>query len=207
MSNVSNPSPQINVGASIVRMVIGAGLAAGALWFYTSNSQVVRWSDGVAITVALICFIAAVRLFGESFDAKKLGKRLEVEGESTPKEINAARVQCILLVALGVSIVWPVIATARSWPAPVWAYAVTAIFIVIRVSYTLLMWRKADEFTRARITAVAWWTYFITQTGLIAYAGAERLGLIHPMNAWDIAVATTGISIAVSAIVGRPRAA
>lgn len=205
MSNVSNPSPQINVGASIARMIIGAALAAGALWFYTANSQVIRWSDGIAIAVALVCFIAAVRLFGESFDAKKLGARLEVEGDSTPKEINSARVQSILLVALGVSFVWPVIATARNWPAPIWAYAVTAIFIVIRVSYTLVMWRKADEFTRARIMAVSWWTYFVTQTGLIAYAGAERLGLISPMNAWDIAVAITGISIAMSAIIGRSR--
>ena len=204
MSNVSEPAPQLNVGASVLRMLIGAVLGGGAIWFYYTNSQVIRWSDGIAIAVALICFIAAARLLGESFDAKKLSVRMDVEGDPTRREVNQVRLQCILLVALGVSIVWPVIATAQNWPAPIVAYAVTAVFIVIRVSYTLLMWRSADEFVRSRVTGISWWTFFISQTALIAYAGAERLGLMPPLTAWDIMVSITGISILVSALAGRP---
>jgi hypothetical protein len=207
MSDVSNPPRPINVGASIVRMLVGAALGGGALWLYATHAQSFRWSDGIAISVALICFIAATRLMSESFDPNKLGARLEVEGASTPKEVNGARIQAILLVALGIAIVWPAIATMQGWPAPVWAYAVTAVFIVIRVAYTLIMWRKLDEFARQRTKNVTWWTYFISQTGLIAYAGAERLGLAPPVTAWDIMVLITATSIATSAFIGRSKTA
>ncbi|MFZ2030886.1 MAG: hypothetical protein WAU68_11295 [Vitreimonas sp.] len=206
MTQTANP-PRINVGASLVRMTIGAALGGGALYLYMTHAAEIRWADGVAIAVSLICFIAAVRLFGESLDPKKLAVRMEVEGETTPKEANSARVQAVLLIALGVSIVWPVIATLNGWPAPVWAYAVTAIFIVIRVGYTLVMWRTTDEFARQRTRQVAWWTYFVSQTALIAYAGAERLGLTPPLTAWDIMVLTTATSIAVAAFIGRAKVA
>jgi hypothetical protein len=206
MSNTAVP-PRLQVGASILRMLVGAALGGGALWLYWVNADQMRWSDGVAIAVALICFIAAARLFAESFNPKQLARRMEVEDETTPKEANAARLQAVLMAVLGVALIWPVIATLRGWPAPVWAYAVTAGFILIRIAYTMLMWRKTDEFVRQRTKNVAWWTYFVTQTALIAYACGERLGLVSALSAWDIMVLIQAASIATAAFVGRGKTA
>src|SRR5262249_13848134 len=103
------------------------------------------------------------------------------------------------MVALGIALVWPVIATMQGWPAPIWAYAVTAIFIVIRIVYTLWGWRRSDEFMRQRTKDGIFWTYFIGQTALLAYAGGERLGLVAPITAWDVVTLTVALSIAVAA--------
>lgn len=205
MSTAAPQRPEI--GASLIRMVVGAALGGGALWLYWLNADHMRWSDGVAIAVALICFLAAVRIFAESLDPKKLAQRMEVEGETTPKETNQARLQALLMVVLGVSILWPVVATMRGWPAPAWAYAVTAVFIVIRIGYTLAMWTKTDEFVRQQTKNVTWWTFFWSQTALIAYAGAERLGLAPAVTAWDVMVLITATSIATAAFVGRGKTA
>lgn len=206
MSTVATPR-RSDIGASLIRMIVGAALGGGALWLYVRNAEEIRWSDGVAIAVALICFIAAVRLFAESFSPKQLAKRLEVEDDTTPKEANAARLQAVLMLVLGVAMVWPVVATLRHWPAPLWAYAVIAIFLVIRIGYTLAMWTKTDEFVRQRTKNVTWWAYFWSQTGLIAYACAERLGLVSALTAWDIMVLITATSIATAAIAGRGKTA
>lgn len=205
MSTTAPQRPEI--GQSLLRMVIGAALGGGALWLYWTYSHEIRWSDGVAIAVALICFIAAMRLFTESFNPKQLAKRLEVEDDTTPKEASAARLQAVLMLVLGVAMLWPVVATLQHWPAPLWAYAVIAIFIIIRIGYTLAMWTKADEFVRQRTKNVTWWTYFWSQTALIAYACAERLGLVSALTAWDIMVLITATSIATAAFVGRGKTA
>lgn len=206
MSNTAIPQ-RPDIGPSLVRLLVGAVLGGGALWLYWSYADAIRWSDGVAIAVALICFIAAFRLFTESFDPRKLARRMEVEDDTTPKEANAARLQAVLMAALGVAMVWPVIATLQGWPAPVWAYVVTAGFILIRIIYTLVMWKRTDEFVRQRTKNVAWWTYFLSQTALIAYACGERLGLVSALTAWDIMVLIQAASIATAAFVGRGKTA
>jgi hypothetical protein len=205
MSNVSEPAPRINVGASLIRLLIGMIVGGGAIWLYFTHVQEIRWADAVAIGVSLVCFLAAARLFGESFDANKLGRRMQVEGASTPKEITQARVQCLLWAALGVALIWPVIATANNWPAPAWMYAVTAAFLAIRIGYTMFASRHSDEFTRAYARNTIWWTYFVSQTALIAYACAERMGLVPPATAWDIMVLITLTSVLMPLFVRRPQ--
>jgi hypothetical protein len=205
MSLANTDGPRARLASSLVRLAVGAIAGGGAIWLYYVYADRMRWSDGVAIVVALICFLAGARLFAESFNPDQLARRMQVEDNATPKEANAARLQSILLFVLGVSIVWPVIATLRHWPAPAWAYAVTAVFIAIRIGYTLIMWRKTDEFVRQRTKNVAWWTYFVSQTALIAYACAERLGLVSPVTAWDVMVLITATSIALAPFAGRGR--
>ncbi|MFT3729764.1 MAG: hypothetical protein QM759_18220 [Terricaulis sp.] len=203
MSNVSKSAPRFKASASLFRLTIGMIVGGVAVWLYMTNVEVVRWADAMAIAVALVCFIAALRLFVESFDANTLGRRLQVEGASTAKEINQVRIQCLLWVVLGIALLWPVVATVNHWPAPAWAYAVTVVFLAIRIGYTMYAARHSDEFTRAYARNTIWWTYFVSQTGLIAYACAERMELVPPATAWDIMVLITMTSVVMPAFVRR----
>ena len=196
----NKPKPKRSPWSVIIEMVIGATLAGAVVWAYYSHAMVVRWADGIALGCTLVCFIAATRIFTRSLDAKALGEMMAVEGASTPRETGQARLQALLLLALGVTIAWPPIATYEHWPAPAWSYLVIVAFLAARIFYTNHVFQKGDEFVRQRIRDAAWRTYFVGQSLLMAYAGGERLGLFPPMNAWDVLVALTLLSIVMPAI-------
>lgn len=188
-----------------LRLLVSLAFGAAVAWLYVSHAQSFSISDGIAFAVATICVLSASRLFVESMNAKALGQRMQVEGAGTPKEINGARLQALLLLALGIALVWPPLATLYHWPAPVWAYALTAAFILVRIGYTLTMFARGDEFLRQRVKNATWWTYFWGQTALLAYASAQRMGLAPPITAWDIVVWFVALSILMPLFIGRAK--
>ena len=198
MNAVTNPKPTLSL-KTLVQMLVGAAVGGAAAWFYMENADVLRWADAIALGLALVCFIAALRIFLHARSSKLLGELMsqlsQLEGDSTTREMRQARLQALMLAALGVALVWPPIATMQHWPAPWWAYGVIAAIVAAKLWYTNYVFREGDEFTRQSIRDAAWRSYFITQTLLLAYAGAERLGLVAPVNAWDILVLMTGVSI------------
>lgn len=191
--------PARPVWQTLVQLVVGGAVGAAAAWTYAENANVMRWADMVALSLALICLIAATRLFLNSFNRRSLGQLMAVEGDSTSKEATQARFQAVLLVCLGLTLFWPPLATMRGWPAPVWAYGVIAAFVVLRLWYTNHAFKTGDEFMRQRVRDASWRSYFIGQTLLLAYAGGERLGLFPPMNAWDVLVVMVAIGVVVPA--------
>lgn len=203
MSVTAEPKYRPPIGTQLMRMLIGALIGAAACYLYFSYMREFRWADGVALGLAIVCFIAAVRIFLHARDKKLMGQLMrevsQIEGDSTPREMSQARLQALVLAALGVSLLWPPLATAQNWPAPWWSYSVIVATLAVKLWYTAHVFRVADEFTRQQIRDAAWRASFVSQTLLLAYAGAERLGLVQPVNAWDILVVMTGISILVPA--------
>jgi hypothetical protein len=188
-------NPQGNLAASLLRLAIGMIVGGGAMWFYWQNAHTLRWADGVALALALICILAALRLTAESFNPAVLAKRMDVEGETTPHEAREVRLQALMMGLLGVVIFYPPLATLNGWPAPVWTYLVIAAFVAVKLWYNWRMFKKGDEFFRARVRDGAFVTYLVGQTALLAYAGGERLGLLTPLTAWDIFVVFTALTI------------
>lgn len=192
-------TPRVTGLVPAVRTVIFFALLGAAAWLAIYGTRLGRWSDAVALVVALMCAAGAARLLAESFDPVALGKRMGVEGASTAKEAAQVRLQALLMLVLGLTLAWPPLATLSGYPAPIWSYAVIAAFVVIRLLYTHYMFQRGDEFLRQRVRNGAWRAYFIGQTGLLAYAGGERLGLIPALTAWDVLTLTMALSIVVSA--------
>jgi len=205
MSSVNPELPRPSVAPMLLRLVMMTAAGAGVFYVLLTYGERMRWSDQIAIVVGFMCMASAVRILLQSLDRKALARRMQVEGESTPKEVAGARLQALLILALGVVVVWPPLAVQMGWPAPVWTYAVVAAFLVIRIAYTIYAFRRTDEFTRQRVRHVAWWTYFVGQTALVAYACAERLGLAPSVTAWDILVLVVGLSIVMSAFMGQTK--
>ncbi|MBS0385570.1 MAG: hypothetical protein JSS00_09505 [Proteobacteria bacterium] len=199
--------PRGNNAVMITRVFIVIALLGAALFLGAYGTHLARWSDAVAIVVALMCAASALRLAAESFYPDALGARIGVEGPSTAREVRQVRLQAMLLVALAIALVWPVTATWLHWPAPAWAYVVTAAFILVRITYTWVVFARADEFSRQRTRQMGWWIFFAGQTALLAYASAERLGLAPTLTAWDILVLMQFLSIMMAAFLGKARTA
>ncbi len=178
----------------IVMLIYYVAVSAGVYWLWHRHVYITRWADEAALCVALICVLAGARLLYEFFNPRLLGDRLQVEGESTPREAALARVQAALIVLLGVVLVLPNVAFGFDWP-PALVYGAILVFVVVRTLYTLWIWRTADEFLRRRMTEAAWWTLMLTTTGLLLYGGAERLGLVRVASSWDVLVVVLGVAI------------
>ncbi len=143
-----------------------------------------------------MCGAGAARLLAESFDPAALGKRMGVEGAGAAKETGQVRLQAMLMAVLGLTLAWPPLATLAGYPTPTWSYAVIGALVAIRLAYTHYMFQRGDAFLRQRVRNGAWArAYFIGQTGLLAYAGGERLGLIPPITAWDVLTLTMALSV------------
>ena len=191
----------------LTRLVFVAAAGAGVMYVLLTYGAELRWSDQVAVIVAFMCLASGARIMFESFNSRALGQRLQVEGDSTPKEAAQARLLALLQMALGGVMIWPPLAARLGWPAPPWTYAIVAGFLAIRIAYTIYMFRRTDEFTRQRVRHATWWTYFIGQTALLAYACAERLGLAPAATAWDILVLLVALSLVTSAFTGLTKPA
>jgi hypothetical protein len=196
-----NSEPRPSATPVLMRVVVLSIAAAGLIYALLTYGGALSWADQTAFLVAFMCVASAVRLMLESFNRRSLGALMRVEDAATSKEVAQARLQAVLLLALGGVIVWPPIAALMAWPAPLWTYGVVVAFLAVRIVYTIYVFRRGDEFARQRVRHVTWWTYFAGQTALLAYAAAERLGLAPTVTAWDILVLLVGLSIVMSAFV------
>ena len=189
----------------IVMLIYYVAVSAGVYWLWHGHVYITRWADEAALCVALICVLAAGRLLYESFNRRLLGDRLQVEGESTPREAAQARVQAALIFLLGIALVLPNVAFGLSW-SPEVAYGAILVFVIVRSLYTWRVLKQADEFLRRRMFEAAWWTLLLTTTGLLIYGGAERLGLVRVATSWDVLVVVLGIAIVTpSFLVKKPK--
>jgi hypothetical protein len=210
MTTAPAPDPRLAAARRtrmIVMLIYYVVLCAGAYWLWHGHVYITRWVDDAALGVALVCVLAAGRLLYESFNRRLLGDRLQVEGESTPREAALARVQAGMIFFLGVVLVLPNVAFGLGW-SPALAYAAIVVFVIVRSIYTLWVWKTADEFLRRRMTEATWWTMLLTTTGLLLYGGAERLDLVQVATSWDVLVVVMGIAIVTpSFLVRKPKPA
>lgn len=187
--------PRSPLWKTLLRMIGGMVIGAAAVWFYFSFARELRWSDLLALTIALVCGIGAVRLFLDSFNRRALGAMMEVEGESSDEETTQARGHAAMMAVLGVMLMWPPLATLSGAPAPLWTYAIVAASLIANLWFTFRVFEGGDEYARQRILQATWRASLAGQTLLIAYAGAERLGLVPPLTAWDVLVVFTAVSM------------
>lgn len=109
--------------APFVRAIVFVALVGAAIALALYGARFPRWSDLIAIVVALMCGAGAARLLAESFDPAALGKRMGVEGAGAAKEAGQVRLQAMLMAVLGLTLAWPPLATLAGYPAPTWSYA------------------------------------------------------------------------------------
>jgi hypothetical protein len=194
MTAASSPEPAPVRPRSAGRLTgfgVMLALGLGAAFYVGSHKVALGWADAVALGLSLICIGAAVRLGIDSLDPATLGRRMEVEGDSTEKEARQARLQAVLLFALGVVLVLPPAAGVLGLGVPWIVYAAILVFVAVRIVYTRHVLRSGDEFVRQRIQRVQSVAFMVVQTGLLLYAGAERLGLAPRASAWEILVLVT----------------
>lgn len=207
MTDTHPAARKFDLGKVTVQVFGGMLAGAAASYLFLGHVENLRIADGVALIVALVCVIAALRLFAESFNPAKVGARLEVEGEGTPKEAAAVRVQALLLIVTALGLIWPPIGAVIGAPTPLWTYAIVAACALVSVGYTVRFFRVADEFQLERTKTAGWWTYFIGYMALLVYASAERLGLAPALTSWDVVVGLSALALLAPLFAGhgKPR--
>jgi hypothetical protein len=198
MNAATEIHPRRKSAASLViEAILGAIMGAVAVSLYLTYAEQLRWADVVALMIAFICVIGALRLFAESFDPRALAERLGLEGDVTEKERRDVRLQAFISAAFGVTVIWPPLATLNGGVAPVWSYVLIAAFLAVQVWSNWRMGKSQDEYSRAYVRHLTWGGFIIGQTALLGYACAERLGLAPPLTAWDVFMVFTALSIVV----------
>lgn len=185
-----------SVWITLARMLGGGIIGGASAWAYLTYARELHWADIIALTLAMICSIGAVRLFGDSFNRRTLAQMMSVEGESSEAEAKQARMQAVMMGVLGLGLMWPPLATLGGTPAPLWSYLVVAIPLIANVWFTWQVYTRSDEYARHRMLDLTFRASLIGQAALIAYAGGERLGLLAPLTAWEVMVVLTAVSIA-----------
>ncbi len=180
---------------TIARMLGGAAIGGAAAWGYITHATELRVADVVALVLALVCMIGAVRLWGDSFNRAALAKMISVEGETSDEETHSIRLQAAMMALLGIGLIWPPLATFAGFPAPWWAYAVVIVSLAANMWFTIRIMGRSDEYVRHRLMEMTFRASMVGQVLLIAYAGAERLGLAPAATAWDVLVMFTTVSL------------
>lgn len=195
MEIATNPQPRANLTAMALEALGGAVVGAVIAGVYLTSAVEIRWSDVLALIIAMVCIIGAIRLFAESFDPAAVARRLGVEGEGTKQEMNDVRLQAFSGAVFGFAIFWPVLATLKGGPAPAISYVVVAAALGLQIWMNWRAAKKDDEYARQYTRHISWTGVIVGQLGLMAYAAGERLGLLQPLTAWDVFVVFTAITI------------
>lgn len=190
----SAPQPRQSLLAMAIEATLGAITGAAAIWLYLSNASVFRWADGIALMIVVVCLIGATRLWMESYDPIALARRMGVEGDVTEREKRDVRWQALISAAFGLAVFWPPLATLSGTPAPVWSYLVIAAFLGLQLWYGWRASKSADEYAKAHTRHLTVGGLMASQTALLAYATAERLGVAPTVTAWDVFVVFVAIS-------------
>ncbi len=185
---------------SLTRLLVGAVVGGGAAWIWFTHAAGVDWIDALTLGLSLVCLLGATRLIFESFNRRALAVRMQVEGETTPKETGQARLAAGLMVVLGLVLLLPAASRTFGWIDPRLAYAGIVAFAVLRVLYTWHVVRTGDEFLKRRMHEASWKILVLFSLGLLLYGGAERLDLVAEGSIWDAFVILTGLSLIVPAI-------
>lgn len=188
-------APKTSPGAAVVQMLLGAAAGAATMITYVRFAERLHWADTLALCMALICLIGALRLFMRSFNPAGLGEMISAEGDSTEAEGRAARLQAAIFLCVGVSMALPPLAALQG-PAPFWFYVPLLAATAAQVWHTIHVFRHGDEFQRQKIRELSFRASFVGNVLLLAYAGGERLGFFPALTAWDVCVALTAVTMA-----------
>jgi hypothetical protein len=198
MNSATQIEPRQN---SLLKMAIeavcGAILGAAAISGYIFYARSLAWADVFALVIAMTCFIGAARLFAESFDPAALARRLGLEEAGTEKEKREVRMQALVAAAFGVAVIWPPIAAVNGAAAPSWSYILIAAILALQIWSYWQSSKSQDEYARAHARQITIGGALVGQTLLLAYACAERLGLVPTLTAWEVFMAFTAITIIV----------
>lgn len=169
------------------------------------SPDVLRWSDAVALIVALMMFGGGVSVLVAARNGRALAAVTSAEGSAGPEELRDMRLQSVLLVLSGLLLAAPVAATLAGNVAPVLTLIAIAGVFVLHTALNLSLWRRGDEMIRRVIIESGALAFWIGQAALFGWAVAERLGLAPDLTAWDVLVVLMGLYLVCSATVGLRR--
>jgi len=194
-----------------------AGLAlAGGVVGYLSASLLVehvglppveglRWSDGVALVVALMLLGGGLSVLVATRNARALAAVTSADAPAGPAEVRDMRLQGAILILSGLLLAAPVAALAWGNTAPVLTLIAIAMVFALHTAMNLSLWRRGDEMIRRVIIEAGALAFWIGQAVLFGWAAAERLGVAPGLTAWDILVVVMGLYLVCSATVGLRR--
>ena len=169
------------------------------------SPDVLRWSDAVALIVALMMFGGGVSVLVAARNGRALAAVTSAEGSAGPEELRDMRLQSVFLVLSGRLLAAPVAATLAGNVAPVLTLIAIAGVFVLHTALNLSLWRRGDEMIRRVIIESGALAFWIGQAALFGWAVAERLGLAPDLTAWDVLVVLMGLYLVCSATVGLRR--
>ena len=199
------------------RLLKLAGLAlAGGVFGYGSAWLVieyvglpspdgVRWSDAVAMIVALMLAAGGLAVLAASRNGRALAAATSADAPAAPGEVRDMRLQGAVLVLSGLLLAAPMAAVLAGNPAPALTLAAIAVVFALHTAMNLSLWRRGDEMIRRVILESGALAFWIGQAALFGWAVAERLGVAPTLTAWDILVVVMGLYLVCSATVGLRR--
>lgn len=164
---------------------VGAWLAKVAPGGFGLTDKALRWSDLLAMLAAFALIGGAILAFATSFNAKRLGRMYNLEGDASPEEMVQARFQSLVFGFSGVILVLPV-GFSLVGVSPALGVGAIALLLVLHTVMNVRVYRQADELLRRAVMETAAVTFFAGQLALFMWAAAERLGAAPPITAWDI---------------------
>ena len=165
----------------------------------------VRWSDAVAMIVALMLAAGGLSVLAASRNGRALAAATSADGPAAPAEVRDMRLQGAVLVLSGLLLAAPMAAVLAGNPAPVLTLAAIAVVFALHTAMNLSLWRRGDEMIRRVILESGALAFWIGQAALFGWAVAERLGVAPTLTAWDILVVVMGLYLVCSATVGLRR--
>lgn len=190
--------------------VMGGLFGYGSAWLVIEyvglpSPDGVRWSDAVAMIVALMLAAGGLSVLAASRNGRALAAATSADGPAAPAEVRDMRLQGAVLVLSGLLLAAPMAAVLVGNPAPVLTLAAIAVVFALHTAMNLSLWRRGDEMIRRVILESGALAFWIGQAALFGWAVAERLGVAPTLTAWDILVVVMGLYLVCSATVGLRR--
>jgi hypothetical protein len=184
------------------------GFCFGWLFIEYVDLQVfdaLRWSDLVALVVALMLVAGGLSVLAASRNGRALAAVTSADAPAGPSEIRDMRLQAVVMIGSGLLLSAPIAATLAGNPAPVLTLIAIAVVFAAHTAMNLSLWRRGDEMIRRVILEAGAMAFWIGQAALFAWAAAERLSVAPTLTAWDILVVVMGLYLVCSMTVGLRR--
>ncbi|MFN3815675.1 hypothetical protein [Brevundimonas sp.] len=193
-------------GFALMGGILGFGFASLMIEYVGLPSpDDVRWSDAVAMIVALMLAAGGVSVLAASRNGRALAAATSADAPAGPTEVRDMRLQGAVLILSGLLLAAPLAAALAGNPAPVLTLIAIAVVFAGHTAMNLSLWRRGDEMVRRVILEAGGLAFWIGQAALFGWAVAERLGVAPALTAWDILVVVMGLYLVCSMTVGLRR--
>lgn len=202
----------------VVMMCAGmvAGAAGAVVGIRAAESGLIdldglRWSDPLALGLALLMTISGVFATVASFNSRLTARSLDPESTraAAPAQMTYFRMQGFVLILAGLMMGTPVVATQMADPMPrELGMSVMAALIaasLIQTALNLAVWSRADEMMRRMISEVGAICFWVLQALFFLWAAAEVLGLAPHLSSWDLMVLLMAVYLCVSTVAAYAR--